>query len=321
MPQTIVVVGATGKQGSYVVDRLLARGDKYAVVAVVRNTESAAAAKLKSKGVKLVKGDMLDEASLVAAFTGADGVYLVTILEPFNEVGVKKEIQSANVMVAAAVAAKVPYVVCSSVASCDRNTGIPHFDSKALFEARLKASGIPFFSVRPVAFMENIELPGSSVEEGFVPGLVNPDIKLDLVACEDIAEVVALGFDDPAKYKNTVLEIAGDSLTGPEMSEIMTKVRGNVTKFKYSQAPMGILKFVMPELYIMGKWFNEVGYHVDIENVKKTHPKVMNFESWLIKNGYATKKLPDNRNTYTLLKVFSLAAVAGLGYYVYSKYS
>lgn len=67
MAKTVVIFGASGKQGRAVVDAFL--GDStFKVRAVLRNPISSAAQELQSKGVEVVQGDLLDRESLVKAF-------------------------------------------------------------------------------------------------------------------------------------------------------------------------------------------------------------------------------------------------------------
>ncbi|MEV1246476.1 NmrA family NAD(P)-binding protein [Nonomuraea sp. NPDC050022] len=76
----ILVIGATGQQGSGAVRELLERGR--AVHAFVRDTDASAAKALREAGAELVVGDLDDPASLRAAMRGVHGVSLVlTMLE------------------------------------------------------------------------------------------------------------------------------------------------------------------------------------------------------------------------------------------------
>ena len=59
----IAVFGGSGRQGSGVVNALLASG-KFTVRAVSRNPGSDAAAALTKRGVEVIKGNLLDAASL-----------------------------------------------------------------------------------------------------------------------------------------------------------------------------------------------------------------------------------------------------------------
>jgi nucleoside-diphosphate-sugar epimerase len=59
--KTILVTGATGKQGGALIDAVFASGTPgITILAVTRNVESSAAKKLKDRGVKLIKGDLND---------------------------------------------------------------------------------------------------------------------------------------------------------------------------------------------------------------------------------------------------------------------
>jgi uncharacterized protein YbjT (DUF2867 family) len=75
----IAVVGATGAQGGGLVKAILAdpTGD-YAVRALTRDTTSPRAQELGKLGAEVVQADNYDEESLVKAFTGAYGAFLVT---------------------------------------------------------------------------------------------------------------------------------------------------------------------------------------------------------------------------------------------------
>src|SRR5205807_10631832 len=66
----VLVVGGTGKLGSQVVDRLIARGKR--VRALVRPTSQTGA--LVAKGVELANGDLLELESLRPALDGVDAV-------------------------------------------------------------------------------------------------------------------------------------------------------------------------------------------------------------------------------------------------------
>ncbi|MFV2085721.1 NmrA family NAD(P)-binding protein [Micromonospora sp. LOL_021] len=62
---TVLVIGATGKQGGATARALLERG--VAVRALVRDASSDAARALRERGAELVRGDLDDPASLLAA--------------------------------------------------------------------------------------------------------------------------------------------------------------------------------------------------------------------------------------------------------------
>lgn len=67
MSKLVVILGATGKQGGSVVDAFLL-DPGFKVKAVARDLSSAAATKLREKGVEVVQGNVTDLSSLVSAF-------------------------------------------------------------------------------------------------------------------------------------------------------------------------------------------------------------------------------------------------------------
>jgi uncharacterized protein YbjT (DUF2867 family) len=157
----VLVTGATGVHGGAVVRALLADGR--AVRALTRDMGSARAAELKALNAELVRGDLLDATSLAAAMTGVSAVYAVTT--PFSD-GPDGEIQQGERLIAAASQTNVPWLILASVASADRATGIPHFESKWRIEQQLRASRISHTVVAPTYFYENLGEPADVIARG-----------------------------------------------------------------------------------------------------------------------------------------------------------
>lgn len=67
MAKLVVIIGATGGQGSSVLKSLLANPN-YKIRGVTRNTSSPQAQALVAKGVEMVSADANDVESLVGAF-------------------------------------------------------------------------------------------------------------------------------------------------------------------------------------------------------------------------------------------------------------
>lgn len=114
-----------------------------------------------------------------------------------------KEVRQGTNVVKAAQQAGVARFVMSSVASADKHTGIPHFDSKYEVEKILSKSGLPFTIIAPVAFMENILTPMQlpSLKFGLITSFVDVDAPQQVMAVEDIGEMAAAVF---AHGKSTV---------------------------------------------------------------------------------------------------------------------
>jgi uncharacterized protein YbjT (DUF2867 family) len=107
-----------------VVKSLLERGHE--VRAVTRSTDSAKARELANGGVTLVRASLKNAAALTKALEGVTSFFLMTT--PF-EGGMQAETRQGISAADAAKAAGV-HLVFTSVGSANRQTGIPHFDSK-----------------------------------------------------------------------------------------------------------------------------------------------------------------------------------------------
>jgi uncharacterized protein YbjT (DUF2867 family) len=147
--QTIVVTGATGKQGGAAFRHLKQRG--FTLRAMVRNPENPQARELAGRGDEVLRGDFDDMESLERVLDGADGAYSVQAWEG----GVETEIRQGIAFAEAANRQDVGHFVYSSVGAADQNTGIPHFESKNKIEERIRQIGMPYTILRPVFFMEN----------------------------------------------------------------------------------------------------------------------------------------------------------------------
>src|SRR5699024_172926 len=148
--QPCLVLGATGGQGGAVVTALLDR--QAPVRALVREPDSAGATRLAERGVPTAVGSLDDADSLAAAMDGVGGVFALTT--PF-EAGPEAERSQGQAIIAAARQAGVGHLVLSSVASATSHTGVPHFDSKAVVETELAASGLNHTILAPTYFFDN----------------------------------------------------------------------------------------------------------------------------------------------------------------------
>jgi uncharacterized protein YbjT (DUF2867 family) len=152
--KTILVAGATGRQGGAVVRHLLK--NNITVKALSRTPGSLSAQLLASEGAAFIKGDMGDPQSLLYAMKGCDGVFSV---QNYFEYGAEKEIQYGKNMADAAKKSNISHFIYNSVCNADSKTGVPHFETKNIIEQYIKSIGLPATIVRPVKFMENYYIP------------------------------------------------------------------------------------------------------------------------------------------------------------------
>lgn len=250
----VAVLGATGAQGGAVADALQARGAR--VRAVVRNPDSSRARALVAGGVEVVVADLADESALTAAFAGAAGVFAVTT--PFEE-GPHVEVEQGLHVLAAAERAGVGHLVYSSVASADKSSGVPHFDSKAAIEQALAATTVPHTIVGPTFFFDNLLGAISELGSGVLELALPVDLPLQQLDRRDLGNFVAQVFDERERFLGRRIDIASDAITPRQMAAALQRASGRPVR-AVSFDPADIES---PDMRAMYTFLTDRGYAVD----------------------------------------------------------
>jgi uncharacterized protein YbjT (DUF2867 family) len=277
----ILVTGATGQQGGAVLRHLRTPG--FAVRALTRDVNSPAARTLAASGVGVIQGDFDDRASLERALDGAYGAYAVQT--PWQSGGVEAEVRQGIAFADAAKAAGIQHLVYSSVGSADRQTGIPHFESKYQIEEHIRAIGLPHTILRPVFLMENFLADRDAIVGGTLAEPLLPATPLQMVAVDDIGAFAALAFAEPEQWIGRAIELAGDELTMPQAAERFGRVIGRPVQ--YVQVPLAEVRRTRGEdQATMVTWFNQVGYGADLPTLRAIYPALTTLEQWLRCTGW-----------------------------------
>jgi uncharacterized protein YbjT (DUF2867 family) len=278
---TILVAGATGKQGGAVTERLRAAG--YTLRGLSRDVDGEQARHLRAEGQEVVRGDMTDRGSLERALEGVTRVFAMAT--PFNPGGVDEEVVQGTTLGEAAKAAGVSHYVYSSVGEAERNTGIPHFDSKWRIEEHLRGLDLPLTIFRPVWFFENFTTFAMQPKgDGFsIPMPLSPDTTLQGIAVRDIAAFVQMAFDDPQRWVGREVELAGDERTVPHYAGAISAQIGR--HVDYVQIPWEAVRSKSEDFYLMYDYFQRIGYQADIEALREAYPQLQTFDQWLAGGG------------------------------------
>ncbi|OUJ71139.1 NmrA family NAD(P)-binding protein [Hymenobacter crusticola] len=198
------ILGITGQVGGATARALLAAGQS--VRAVVRNPAKAAAWQAQAAEVAVV--NLHDAATLQAAFTGVDGVFVATppLLEVADPIAENRRMLVA--LTAALQAAAVPKVVYLSSVGAQHDHGLGAISKLYDMEQAFQQLPMPTASIRAAWFMENVKgLISQAQQTGQVPSLLFPtDRPIPMVATEDIGQLAA----------RMLLE----SWTGPRVAEL-----------------------------------------------------------------------------------------------------
>jgi uncharacterized protein YbjT (DUF2867 family) len=271
--EKILVTGATGKQGGTLAKLLLQKNHK--VYALVRNIQSPAAQELKKEGANLVKGDLNNLDSLEQAVNDVDSIFLMgTPLED----GIEGETRRGKMMADIAKEKNVKHLVYSSVVNADKNTGIPHFESKYKVEQHIQNLGIPYTIIGPTAFMENLLGPG--LQQGQLALPLSPSRILQQIALENIAEFSALVLEHRNSFLGKRIDIASDELTGEQAAKVLSEGLGR--KIRYVHVPLEQIRQASEDLAHMFDWFERVGTGIDIPSLHQQYPEVnwLSFKDW-----------------------------------------
>ncbi|HWQ56225.1 MAG TPA: NmrA/HSCARG family protein [Bryobacteraceae bacterium] len=273
--RTILVTGATGKQGGAALRHLRQRG--FPVRALTRDPSKPAARALLGEGMAVVRGDYDDPASLAKAL---DGVYGVFSVQTFDEAGVDGEVRQGKAMASAAQRSRISHFVYTSVAGADRRTGIPHFESKFRIEEHLRVLGMKYTILRPVFFMENWLGMAAQIQAGSITLPLTPERSLQQIAVDDIGAFAALAFEYPGRWQDRTVELAGDERSMADVASLFGRVMGH--EVHYTQ--MAWDEFEQragQEMTHMWRWFQETGYSVNIAELRTAYPRLTSFERWI----------------------------------------
>lgn len=275
----ILVLGATGQQGGALARLLLQK--KHEVYALTRNTESESpkAQNLRNLGAKLIKGDLDNPDSLEQATNGLDSVFL---MGTWTEDGTEGETRRGKMMTDIAKEKKVAHLVYSSVVNADKNTGIPHFESKYKVEQHIKNSGIPYTIIGLTFFMENLHsYSRSGLQQGQLALPLSPSRILQQSALENIAEFSALVLERRNSFLGKRIDIASDELTGEQAAKVLSDGLGR--KIRYIQVPSEQIRQASEDLARMFEWFERVGTGIDVANLHQQYPEVnwRTFKDWV----------------------------------------
>ena len=287
--KTILVAGATGRQGGAAIRHLLPNGWK--LRALTRNPNGYAAKQLSGRGVEVVQGDLEDPGSLERA---AHGVYGIFSVQDYWVAGFRREVQQGKNLADIAKKTSVAHFVYSSVGGADRNTGIAPWETKWEIEKHIRKLGLPATIFRPTGFMEIYHM--LELEVGLLIGRlldpVRPDKTYQSITTDDIGAFVALAFDRPKQFIGMELEIAGSELTPRQTADVFSRVMGK--RVKYGKLPMLAARMLLGrDFHAMFRWLNRDGFQANIPELRRKYPEVRlhSLEEWLRQDGWDKRGL------------------------------
>jgi NAD(P)H dehydrogenase (quinone) len=221
----IILTGATGKLGQLITGKLLGKVRAEQIGVSVRDPGKAT--DLKSRGIRVRQGDFADPASLLHTFEGASQVLLISS----NSSGENAQEHHRNAIHAAKQVGAQRILYTSHMGSNANSAFAPMRDHAATEEA-LKASGVPFTSLRNGFYAgSGVMLMGSFLQTGKV--VAPQDGPVSWTAHDDLADAAVLALTGDGKLdgitapltSSEALDLAGlarlaSELTGREITRV-----------------------------------------------------------------------------------------------------
>jgi uncharacterized protein YbjT (DUF2867 family) len=240
MHAPVLVVGATGYLGQRVVRALVARGKP--VRALVRDGTDPGP--LAGPGVEIVRGNMLDPPSLDRALAGAASLVTTAIgysarkpgdtLESVDGLGNRNLIDAAR-------RAKLGRFVLTSILTCELARDVPHFWQKKLTEDYLEASGVPFVSLRPGAFL-NAWWWVKNLKKGTMPAMGSPTTRSTSIHPDDVARCLAMAVDEPRALGRRIDLGMDRAVSAADLAAECARLLGR--PIKVQTMPAGMLRVI-----------------------------------------------------------------------------
>lgn len=271
-----LIAGSTGQLGYAIARKLSATPHQ---VVTLHRTSSDISALKKLEGITLVKGDLLDPASLSKALEGVDVVISTAnaAVPTSKRDTFKNDVLGHRNLIEAAEKAGVKQFVFTSVISFGPyDHTVPLSRAKRKTEADLASSGIPFTIFQPSSFMDiyfaffGSELPlrgavvsslnrpfkfmnsfyngiRKDIETKGVIGMVGKgDQPSSFIAVDNVADFHAKAIGNPAAL-NRIIPIGGpEALTAMDVKAIFEELYGKTLKVK-STPPLilGLMSRIM----------------------------------------------------------------------------
>lgn len=313
---TILLIGGTGAMGSAVLQALLER-TAYDVRILTRDPDSARARGLVEAGgrrVGLMRGNLDDAESLVAAMTGIEAVFCNT--DFWSSGNPVREYQQGLNALNAARAANIEHFIWSSLDSAigltNGHVAAPHFDSKAAVEGwinlmqadefmRKDTNGWFSRSVSVLVttpYFQNFQfrvlpIPGklSDGRNGLIFNIALGKGRYPLIALEDIGWFVCQMLEDRDRWAGRTLRVIGEALSGQDIASTFERMTG--IPAEYRDVPLQTLRDNMPDtghdLAGMFEFFQKFDVQDrarDVAELRRIHPQLMNFAGWLKASGW-----------------------------------
>ncbi|MGO2305438.1 MAG: SDR family oxidoreductase [Providencia sp.] len=219
MKNTILVTGATGQVGQYLVQALHNMGYQDVILAV-RDPN-----KLSSAPFTTILMDYDKPETIKSALIGIDSVFMMT--------GYTIDmLAQSKIFIDIAKSSNVNYIV--HLGACgDDNAQVAHWAWHQLIERYIEWSGIQFTHLRPESYMQN--LLGYQGDDNLQKGILRSyfgNAVLSWVDCIDVAELAAHCLTSPKQHYGQIYRLGYETKSHHQIAQLLTKELGIPFQYK-----------------------------------------------------------------------------------------
>ena len=300
----IAVVGAAGATGGGLARAILADPvGGYACRAITRTPNSSAARALADQGATVVRADLDDADSLVAAFEGAYGAFCLTSF--FEHFDAEREITQAANLARAAAAAGVGHAIWSTAEDTRRRYPladdqmptllgrfkVPQWDAKSEGDARFADAGVPTtYLLTPShweAWVLGLGAPRPGSDGVLTATMPLGDALLPGIAAEDIGRCAYGVFRGREEFLGKTIGIAGEHVTGQRLAAGLARVYDEPVR--YQSLPLEVFRSLpVPGIEVAANMFQyvaEVNEDYcrlrDVRLARQLNPSLLGFDAWV----------------------------------------
>lgn len=195
----ILVTGAAGKTGRFIIRSLVAKGES--VRALVHRREQVQA--VERLGVKkTIIGDMSDRPTMEQAVHGVRAIYLICPNVSPDEVAI------GQVAISTSQSAAVMHFVYHSVLH-PQIEAMPHHWQKMRVEEQLIQSGLPYTILQPSVYYQNLLAQWDQIlDQGIYAVPYGVETRLSMVDLRDVAHAVTIVLTEPG-HVDATYELSG----------------------------------------------------------------------------------------------------------------
>jgi uncharacterized protein YbjT (DUF2867 family) len=292
MSRTLLIAGATGKQGGATIQALLS--SDFEILALTRDASSPSAQKLAalSPRVKLVQGDLNNARAIfdMARLITKNSIWGVFSVQAANSRNPSIEEAQGKSLIDAAVCNNVQVFVYTSIdrggaLSLSTPTNVPVWTTKHRIEqhlrAKAKTSGMRYTILRPTNFMELLsdDMSGRIFANIWKNHFTNE--RLHLVAVRDIGYFAAQAFIYSDQFSGREITLTGDEITFAEANAIFHEKFGKSLPTANNLLVLTVLRLsknIKPMIEFVKTRPPDLG----IEACRMMHPGLTDWRTWLL---------------------------------------